>query len=448
MQTQQFQDAMTEATRLTRTGRLADATSLIQRTLGNPGAEGSTSPADDAVFGHSGEAVPSQPDEAAPGRPADGAVDSRAPIPPASATLPHRGTRQRRVRVPRGLAEALGKAGLGTSGAGTAGLGTAGLGTAGLGTAGLGTRTRRPAPTPIAVPEGARFLDGTFGNAAGSRGYKLYVPSGYGGEAVPLVVMLHGGTQTAADFAAGTRMNELAERDGFLVVYPEQPPSANQLRCWNWFQPADQRRDAGEPSLLAGITRQVMDGYRVDPGRVYVAGLSAGGAMAAVMAATYPDLFAAVAVHSGLASGAAHDLPSAFAAMKQGPPPGTTRPAGNVPLLVFQGDRDTTVAPVNAQALLAPWAGTARRDGHRARLDPPGLPRRRRAGRGRMVGGAPARPRLVGREPRRVLHRPGRPRRLRRAGPVLPRAPPALTGRRHPPGPMPPGAGPGVGGAR
>ena len=354
MQTQQFQDAMTEATRLTRTGRLADATALIQRTLGHPGAEGSTSPADEAVSGHSGEAAPGRPDEAAPGRPADGAVDSRAPIPPASATLPHRGTRQRRVRVPRGLAEALGKAGLGTSGAGTAGLGTAGLGTAGL-----GTRTRRPAPPPIAVPEGARFLDGTFGNAAGSRGYKLYVPSGYGGEAVPLVVMLHGGTQTAADFAAGTRMNELAERDGFLVVYPEQPPSANQLRCWNWFQPADQRRDAGEPSLLAGITRQVMDGYRVDPGRVYVAGLSAGGAMAAVMAATYPDLFAAAAVHSGLAYGAAHDLPSAFAAMKQGPPPGTTRAGGNVPLLVFQGDRDTTVAPVNAQALLAPWAGTA-----------------------------------------------------------------------------------------
>ena len=231
MQTQQFQDAMTEATRLTRTGRLADATALIQRTLGNPGAEGSTRHADDAVSGHSRRA--------APGRPADGAVDSRAPIPPASVTLPHRGTRQRRVRVPRGLAEALGTAGLGTPGRGTAGMGTAGPGTAGR-----GTRTRRPAPPPIAVPEGARFLDRTFRNAAGSRGYKLYVPSGYGGEAVPLVVMLHGGTQTAADFAAGTRMNELAERDGFLVAYPEQPPSANQLRCWNWFQPADQRRDA------------------------------------------------------------------------------------------------------------------------------------------------------------------------------------------------------------
>jgi poly(hydroxyalkanoate) depolymerase family esterase len=356
MQTQQFQDTMTEATRLTRAGRLADATALIQRALGHSGGEADGHPGSGTgeAGGGGGAGGTDGGAAGAGGGAGGGAVDNREPASSGSATLPHRGTRQRRVRVPRGLAEALG-----TARAGTAGLGDAGLGTAGLGTAGRKLRTRGAATPVVEVPEGARFLDGTFRNAAGSRTYKLYVPSGYAGEAVPLVVMLHGGTQTAADFAVGTRMNELAERDGFLAVYPEQPPSANQLRCWNWFQPGDQRRDAGEPSLLAGITRQVMGEYRVEPGRVYVAGFSAGGAMASVMAATYPDLFAAAAVHSGLAYGAAHDLPSAFTAMKQGPPPGTPRPGGNVPLLVFQGGRDTTVAPVNAEALLAPWSRTA-----------------------------------------------------------------------------------------
>jgi poly(hydroxyalkanoate) depolymerase family esterase len=215
----------------------------------------------------------------------------------------------------------------------------------------------------IPVPEVGKFLAKSFSNQAGSRAYKLYVPSQYRGQPLPLIVMLHGCTQSPDDFAAGTRMNLRAEVHNCFVAYPEQAASANISKCWNWFRPGDQIRGQGEPALIAGLTRQVMSDYSVDEERVYAAGLSAGAAAAAVLAAAYPDLYAAIGVHSGLACGAANDVPSAFAAMRRSGPMARRRSSGNlygrggysriVPAIVFHGDQDTTVHPNNGDQVIA-----------------------------------------------------------------------------------------------
>jgi poly(hydroxyalkanoate) depolymerase family esterase len=298
--------AMAEATRLTRQGRLVEATALIQRTLAGPAAARRAPSAGEQTGGAADRYSESTPAlRAREGTPMrwfpSGWIPRLGTLPSREASAPHRAHRS----------------------AARAG--------------------KRPA---------GRFGAFSYTNAAGSRAYWLYVPTGLTGGPVPLVVMLHGGTQDAATFASATAMNHIAEHQTFLVVYPEQAPSANAGRYWNWFAPGHQRRGAGEPSLIAGITGQVTDRYGADADRVYVAGFSAGGAMAAVMAAVYPDLYAAVGVHSGLAYGAAGNLASAFTAMRQGPSQLARSPARPLPLIVFHGDRDTTVAPANAAGLI------------------------------------------------------------------------------------------------
>jgi len=318
------QDTIREATRLTRTGQLAEATALIQRVLRGDRAPDATShtPRRVSLPGREPPTIEVQANDV-------GETDSAHLARPPSAP-------------PRGLRPLFDRAKDGSW----------------LGMRGV---NRTPPSTPDIMPEGAKFIGAAYSNPAGSRTYKLFVPSGYHGQPLPLVVMLHGCTQSPDDFAAGTRMNFIAEEQICFVVYPAQRSDANQSKCWNWFRTADQQRGGGEPSLIAGITRQVMRDYSVDQKRVYVGGLSAGAAAAAIMGATYNDLYAAVGIHSGLAYGAANDMPSAFAAMRQGGGPGRKLISSNgppVPAIIFHGDRDTTVHPNNGGQVLQQALGT------------------------------------------------------------------------------------------
>jgi poly(hydroxyalkanoate) depolymerase family esterase len=214
----------------------------------------------------------------------------------------------------------------------------------------LGTSPIRARARPIGRPHA---LERRFGNEAGSRAYDLFVPSSCRTGSLPLLVMLHGCSQTSRDFAIGTGMDELAQEQRFLVAYPDQPRSANILKSWNWFRDGDQRRGQGEPSILAGLTRQIIADFDVDPTRVYVAGLSSGGAAAAILALSYPDIYAAVGIHSGVACGSARSMSDAFSTLHRGASPRPRQATQPIPTIVFHGDCDRTVSPVNGDQAFA-----------------------------------------------------------------------------------------------
>ena len=327
---------MTEATRLTRAGRLGEATALIQRSLGAAGlSPGGPQKADAAAAPHG------TPRLEGPAARLDAETDREAGH---TALIPER-LRENIDQMMQGLR---------TLAPSLRGLVNGGL--------------HAPRPGGIGPegvePEDGQFVARSFSNAAGARDYKLFIPSPRSGRR-PLLVMLHGCTQTPDDFAAGTRMNALAEEEGLYVVYPRQSSRANAQRCWNWFEPGDQGREMGEAGIIAGLVRAVCAEHPIDRSRIYIAGLSAGGAAAANIARAYPDLFAGLGVHSGLAAGCARDLPSALSAMRVGAP-GAAEPGGaagfgagsvtqrlRVPTIVFHGEGDGTVHPRNAEAVLA-----------------------------------------------------------------------------------------------
>ena len=336
-----LQELMRKATRLTQAGRLNDATEAIRRALSGSAGTG---------------AAPRQANtraDAAPSR--TNGVLAPAPSP----------------RIPDACALELDERAHIAAATVFTGVSTGGNAADGL--------RSPPHRAPIDAHAAARTGRGEFGSgahthASQTRRYKLYVPPGHLGRQLPLVVMLHGCTQDPDDFAAGTGMNEQAREQGFFVLYPAQSQDANPSRCWNWFKHNHQQRGSGEPALLADMTQAVMKQHDIDARRVYIAGLSAGGAMAAIVAEAYPDIFAAVGVHSGLPRGAASNVLEALTAMKNG---GTgTAPRANanrvgftsaaaaarpplpVPTIVFHGDKDQTVHPRNGERIIAAVLGS------------------------------------------------------------------------------------------
>jgi len=329
-----FGAAMRKAAELTRRENVLEATQVIQRALSGRG------PAQAA-------------DEQRPKNPRLSAVpESSAEVRPL-----HRNAKPESPGLPRNAAAMLASAALATES-----ITSAWEQLRRADPSSLDLRLKQPAPTrkAPAAPDRAAFVTRVFASDAGARDYKIYVPSHAGGKR-PLIVMLHGCTQDPDDFALGTGMNVLAEERGFVVAYPKQSKRANQSGCWNWFNAGDQIRDAGEPGIIAGMTLSIMAEFDIDPKRVYVAGLSAGGAMAAIMSATYPELYGAAGIHSGLPYRSATDAPSAFAAMRgHASPLANAQRAnhrhsakGRVRTIVFHGDSDPTVHPSNAEKIVA-----------------------------------------------------------------------------------------------
>ena len=337
-----FAAAMRRAASLTRKGDVAGATALIQDTLARSKATGAA-----AAGAPDTTPTPSQRPQLRLVGPTADTVESPAdpsPVPKAAdmAFATSTGRRSALERPRRPLGEVLTELRDGRL-----------TWTKGLQSGARAGQLRPSQPPPI--PDGARFLARSFTCAAGKRAFKLYVPAS---AETPrgLVVMLHGCTQNPDDFATGTNMNAVCEAHGLLAAYPAQTNAANASSCWNWFSPADQRRDAGEPAILAGITRSLMTEFELERHQVFVAGLSAGGAMAAVMGETYPDLYAAVGIHSGMAYGCASDVASAFAAMRgTGHVSKAHRRSDSdvlVRTIVFQGLADQTVTASNADRIV------------------------------------------------------------------------------------------------